>query len=162
MESECLICKEHFKVEYITLDCEHTYCKDCFMKWYEDNKRVCCFCFKEFESFVEVKKSNISDLLNSNEGSDSGSEIEELCCCPCVYDLNDKLIYLTHEYELLLEESNEQADLLKQIESYNVQLQKEIKSAIKNNSVDLENFVFNATAISTVLDTIYTNLEMVN
>lgn len=156
MESECLICKEHFKVGYVTLDCEHTYCKDCFMKWYEDNKRVCCFCFKEFDSFVEVKKSNVSDLLNSNEDSDS----EDWCCCPCVDELNDRLTNLTDEYEFLLDDFNEQSELLKQIKSYNVQLQEEMKSAIKTNRVNLENFVFNATAISTVLDTIYTNLGM--
>ncbi len=67
---QCLICQEDFELNYIKLDCNHTYCIECFKAWFQVNKHTCCYCFKNFETFKEVKKSRFDDLYNKPDLND--------------------------------------------------------------------------------------------
>jgi chromatin remodeling complex protein RSC6 len=60
----CLICHEDFELNYIKLDCNHSYCTECFKAWFKSNKHACCFCFKNFTTFKEVKESTFEELTN--------------------------------------------------------------------------------------------------
>jgi hypothetical protein len=70
MEQQCLICHEDFKLNYIKLECNHIYCTECFKAWFSQNKRQCCLCFKNFETFKEVKESKFEDLYKNSEIND--------------------------------------------------------------------------------------------
>ncbi len=90
---QCLICKDHFELNYIKLDCNHAYCTECFKSWFKSNKHACCYCFKNFTTFKEVKESKFQELYTKNE-------------LPDAYEIG----LLKKDYEKLQEENEELND----------------------------------------------------
>jgi hypothetical protein len=91
---QCLICKEDYGLNYIELDCNHTYCTKCFKEWYSTNKYTCYCCFEKFTSFKEVKRNTLQE-----ENENLSMDINTSNKCKCKYrDIwNDLIKYYLEE-----------------------------------------------------------------
>jgi hypothetical protein len=65
---DCPICKIHFK-NYITFDCDHKICLDCYNNCILNNHTKCCLCRKEsvFMEHLSLKYCFLKNKLKVSE-----------------------------------------------------------------------------------------------